>query len=148
MNIIHKIGNVTAKESWIYRSRSSVLPRLWRNGDRWPIPLKNMGTLVTFLGSLILLPFRNLKFVGTWAPTTKIFGDIADFNVLNVPKTQPRYNPEGQMSLCATHPLMLIIICAKYGKNSSRTVCAIEQTQMCHILAVVLWNHGWMTLML
>ena len=24
----------------------SVLPRIWRNGDRWPIPLKNMGTLV------------------------------------------------------------------------------------------------------
>ena len=32
----------------------SVLPRLWRNRDRWPIPLKNMGTLVTFWGSLML----------------------------------------------------------------------------------------------
>ena len=25
--------------------------------------------------------------------TVKIIGDIPDFNVLNVPKTQPRYNP-------------------------------------------------------
>ena len=27
------------------------------------------------------------------------------------------------------HPLMLVIICAKYGKNLSRTVCAVERTQ-------------------
>ena len=28
-----------------------------------------------------------------------------------------------------THPLMVIIICAKYGNNPSRTVCTVEQTQ-------------------
>ena len=29
---------------------------------------------------------------------------------------------QGQRSLHATHPLMLVIICAKYGKNASRIV--------------------------
>ena len=29
---------------------------------------------------------------------------------------------QGQRSLYATHPLILVIICAKYGKNQSRTV--------------------------
>ena len=29
---------------------------------------------------------------------------------------------QGQRSLYATHPLMLVIICVKYGKNPSRTV--------------------------
>ena len=29
----------------------------------------------------------------------------------------------------ATHPLMLVIIYALYGKNSSRTVSAVERTQ-------------------
>ena len=28
-----------------------------------------------------------------------------------------------------THPLMLVIICAKYGKDPSRTVCSVERTQ-------------------
>ena len=41
----------------------------------------------------VILPFVNLKFVGTCAPTGKIIGDIPDFNVLNVPKTRPRRNP-------------------------------------------------------
>ena len=41
-----------------------------------------------------MLPFMNPKFVGTWTPTAKIIGDIPDFSVLNVPKTQPRHNPE------------------------------------------------------
>ena len=36
---------------------------------------------------------------------------------------------QGQWSLHATHPLMLVIICAKYVNNSSRTVRAVEQTQ-------------------
>ena len=36
---------------------------------------------------------------------------------------------QGQRSLCATHPLMLVIIHAKYGKNSFRTVCAVKRTQ-------------------
>ena len=35
---------------------------------------------------------------------------------------------QGQRALHATHTLMLVIICNKYGKNSSRTVCAVEQT--------------------
>ena len=29
---------------------------------------------------------------------------------------------QGQRSLHATHPLMLMMICAKYGKNASRIV--------------------------
>ena len=33
-----------------------------------------------------------------------------------------------QRTLNVTHPLLLKVICAKYGKNPSRTVCAVEQT--------------------
>ena len=36
---------------------------------------------------------------------------------------------QGQKSLHITHSLILVITCAKYGQNPSRTVCAIEQTQ-------------------
>ena len=34
---------------------------------------------------------------------------------------------ESQRSLHTAHPLMLVIICAKYGRNPSRTVHAVEQ---------------------
>ena len=33
----------------------------------------------------ILYATIDLKFVGTWAPTNKIIGDIPDITVLNVP---------------------------------------------------------------
>ena len=36
---------------------------------------------------------------------------------------------EGQRSSHATHLLMLVTICTKYGKNPSRTVDSTEQTQ-------------------
>ena len=36
---------------------------------------------------------------------------------------------QGQRSWHATHILMLVIICTKYGKNPSRTVAATERTQ-------------------
>ena len=53
------------------------------------------GDIGNFYGvTYVILPFVNLNFVGTWAPTAKIIGDIPDFNVLNVPKTQPRHNPD------------------------------------------------------
>ena len=42
----------------------------------------------------VILPFVNLKFVGTWASSAKIIGDIPDFYVLNVPKTHHQHNPE------------------------------------------------------
>ena len=35
----------------------------------------------------------------------------------------------GQRSLHVAHTLMLVIICAQYGKNPSRTVCAVERTR-------------------
>ena len=35
---------------------------------------------------------------------------------------------QDQRSFCATHPLMLVFTWAEYGKNSSRTVHAVEQT--------------------
>ena len=35
---------------------------------------------------------------------------------------------QGQKSLCATHTLMMVIICGKYGKNPTRTEYAVEQT--------------------
>ena len=41
----------------------------------------------------VILPFMNLKFVGTWAPTAKIIWDIPVFSVLNVLKMQPQHNP-------------------------------------------------------
>ena len=56
--------------------------------------IKNYGDIGNFSGVIyVILPFVNLKFVGTWAPTAKMIGDIPDFNVLIVPKTQPRHNP-------------------------------------------------------
>ena len=48
------------------------------------------GDIGNFCGDtyvIHMLPFVNLKLVGTWAPAAKIIGDILDFNVLNVPKT-------------------------------------------------------------
>ena len=55
------------------------------------------GDIGNFSGvTYVILPFVNLKFVGTKAPTAKIIGDIPDFNMLNVPKTQPRHNPGGR----------------------------------------------------
>ena len=52
------------------------------------------GDFGNFSGvTYVILPLVNLKFVGTWTPTAKITGDIPDFNVLNVPKTQPWHNP-------------------------------------------------------
>ena len=36
---------------------------------------------------------------------------------------------KGQSLLQTTHPLMLVIICAKYGKKSIQTVCAVERTR-------------------
>ena len=43
---------------------------------------------------------------------------------------------------------MLEIICAKCGKNPFRTACAVEWIKIytCHILAVLLQIHAWMTL--
>ena len=35
---------------------------------------------------------------------------------------------QGQGSLYTTHDSMIVIICAKYRKNPSRTVCNVEQT--------------------
>ena len=53
------------------------------------------GDIGYFLGvTYVILSFVILKLVGTWAPTAKIIGDIPDFNVLNVPKMQPRHNPD------------------------------------------------------
>ena len=36
---------------------------------------------------------------------------------------------QDQRSLCMTHPLMIVVICAKYGENPCRTVCAVERTR-------------------
>ena len=58
--------------------------------------IENYGDIGNFSGvNYVILPFINIKFVGTWAPTAKMIGDIPDSNVLNVPKTQPRHNPAG-----------------------------------------------------
>ena len=52
------------------------------------------GDICNFSGvTSVILPFMILIYVGTLAPTAKIIGDIPDFNVLNVPKTQPQYKP-------------------------------------------------------
>ena len=56
--------------------------------------IEKYGDIGNFSGvTYVTLPFVNLKFVGTWAPTAKMIGDIPDFNVLNVPKMPPRHNP-------------------------------------------------------
>ena len=45
-----------------------------------------------------IITIHDLKFVGIWAPTTKIIGDIPDFNVLNVPKMQAQQNRALELS--------------------------------------------------
>ena len=46
--------------------------------------IEKYGDICNFSGvTSVILPFINLKYVGTLAPTAKI---IPDFNVLNVPK--------------------------------------------------------------
>ena len=72
--------------------------------DKWgqmTHTVERYGDIGNFPGvTYVILPFVNLKFVGTWAPTAKIIGDIPDFNVLNVvnvPKTQPQHNPGGRV---------------------------------------------------
>ena len=44
-------------------------------------------------------------------------------------KVKVKLPGQGQRSLHATHLLMLVIICTKYGKNPSRTVDATGWTQ-------------------
>ena len=54
---------------------------------------------------------------------------------------------QDQSLLYATHLLMLVIICVKYGKNPSRTVCSVERTwQDVPYFSVLLQSHGWITL--
>ena len=61
----------------------NVLPRLWRNKDWWPIPLKKYGDIGNSSGiPSVILPFTNLKYVGILAPTAKLIGDIPYFYVL------------------------------------------------------------------
>ena len=56
--------------------------------------IEKYGDIGNFSGvTFVILPFMNLKYVMTLAPTAKIIRDIPDFYVLNVPKTQPRHNP-------------------------------------------------------
>ena len=56
--------------------------------------IEKYGDIGNFSGvTSVILPFMNLKYVGTFAPTARIIGNITDFYVLNVPKTQPRHNP-------------------------------------------------------
>ena len=56
--------------------------------------IEKHGDIGNFSVTSVILPFMNLKYmyVGTLAPTAKIIVDIPDFNVLNVPKMQPRHN--------------------------------------------------------
>ena len=57
--------------------------------------IEKYGDIGNFSGVIsVILPFMNLKCAGTLAPTAKIIGDIPYFNMLNVPQTQPRHNPD------------------------------------------------------
>ena len=67
----------------------SVLPR--RNGARWLITLENMGTLATFLGSVILYWHYWSQICGDMGPINKIIWDIPDFTVLNGPIFRSRH---------------------------------------------------------
>ena len=42
---------------------------------------------------------------------------------------QSQVKRSGQRSLHTTQPLLLVIICAQYGMNPPRTVCAVEWTR-------------------
>ena len=55
---------------------------------------------------------------------------------------------QGQRSLCATHRLMPVIICAHYGKNPPRIERAVERTRqdVPYFSSLFLKNQGWITL--
>ena len=62
--------------------------------------IEKYGDIGNFSGvTSLILPFTNLKYVGTLAPSAKIIGDNPDFNVLNVPKTQSWHNPGSFISI-------------------------------------------------
>ena len=75
--------------------------------------IEKYGDICNISGvTFVILPFINLSCVGTLAPTVKIIGDIPDFNVLNVPKMQPRHNPEQVLK-----NLHHLILCVFNGKH-------------------------------
>ena len=82
-----------SKKRGLYNNQSST-----KALEKWGYmthTIEKYGDICKFSGvTYVILPFVNIKFVGTWAVTVNITGDIPDFNVLNVPKMQPRHNPE------------------------------------------------------
>ena len=71
-----------------------------RSEDTPPPPASWLPTLLSHVGSQVKTRSKDLEDIG-----------------------------QGQRSSHATHLLMLVIICIKYGKNPSRTIDATERTQ-------------------
>ena len=80
-----------------------------------------------------------------WATSHKQRQPAVTFSSFIAKSSQNDLEDIGQdeRPLQATHPRMLVIMYAKYGKNSFRTVCAIERTRhLWHIWAVLLQSRG------
>ena len=66
-----------------------VVRKMWTDD---PPHWKIWGHWLLFWGQFYFISIIDFKFVGTWAPTNKIIGEIRDFPMLNVPIFQPWRN--------------------------------------------------------
>ena len=115
--------------------------------------IEKYGGIGNFSGATsVILPFTNLKHVGTLVPTAKIIGDIPDFNVLNVLKTQPRHNPVCDLDLWPYSwpwPWMFQGQISKllYLRNCWSDWCEMKMKWVNMILGrlydLALWPHPW-----
>ena len=77
--------------------------------------------LVIIFAKLGKNPLRNVHAVEqTWQDVPYFSSFIANSGMYDLEDID-----QVQMSLCMTHPLILVIICAKHEKNPSSTVCAV-----------------------
>ena len=98
------------------------------------LAIKNYGGIGNFYGiTSVILPFMNLKYVGTMAPTAKIIGDTPDFNVLNVPKTQPRHNPAKPVAQLDSRKTQMMQI-----RLSNTWIARIHLMSLCHCILMIL----------
>ena len=111
MNMIYEIGNITAKFPW--KDRSKVLSATH--------PLM----LVIIFAKYGKNTFRTVHTVERTWQNVPYFSSFIAKSWLNYLQGIC----QGQRSLCTTHPLVLVIICAQYRKNPSRTVGVTEWTR-------------------
>ena len=90
------------------------------------------GTFMNFRFSIISVGGHTIE--SYWIPSQKNYRSRTENVTERIRISKSRSNDladigQGQRSSHATHLLMLVIICTKYGKNPSRTVDATKRTR-------------------